>query len=339
MNQQLRLNYTVLDSVRNQDEDALRTQFALDVLIGLDAAQKFLPSMYFYDRRGSEIFERITQLSEYYPSNCELEILKAHGTQIASIFSRQPFDLVELGAGDGRKTKVLLSCLQQQDADFTYVPVDISESAVAQLVSSLSHSHPELPTQGLVGEYFDAIRHLGCELTRNKLVLFLGSNIGNFDNAGAMRFLRTIWRHLNDGDYLLVGFDLKKDIEVLTRAYNDCEGVTRDFNLNVLRRINEELDANFDLSTFDHYGFYNPLRGAMESHLVSLCDQSVRVGELSKTFHFQAYQTIHMEYSCKYHLAHIEDMARNSGFDIVEHWQDSRNWFVDSLWRVNKQAT
>lgn len=332
------MNYTVLDSIRNQNEDVLRTQFALDVLIGFCAPQKFLPSMYFYDRKGSELFERITELGEYYPTDCEFEILTTHGERIASMFADSPFDLVELGAGDGRKTKVLLSCLQHQNAEFSYIPVDISEAAIANLVGSLERSHPRLVTAGLVGEYFDSIHYLEQHSSRNKLVLFLGSNIGNFDYLEAMRFLRTIWKHLNEGDYLLVGFDLKKDIDVLTRAYNDCKGVTRDFNLNVLRRINDELDAQFELDNFAHHGFYNPLRGAMESHLVSTREQHVPIGALSKTFHFKAYESIHLEYSYKYLIENVEDMATNAGFEIVEHWQDSRAWFVDSLWRVIKNA-
>lgn len=332
------MNYSVLPSIRNQNEDLLREKFALDVLTGFCAKQKFLPSMYFYNAKGSELFEKICDLPEYYPTDCEFEILNTHGDTIASMFSDRAFDLVELGAGDGRKTKVLLSCLQHQNAEFTYIPVDISESAVAGLVDSLARSHPRLSTTGLVGEYIDSIDYLERHSSRNKLVLFLGSNIGNFDTLSSMRFLRTIWQHLNDGDFLLIGFDLKKNVNVMTKAYNDCEGLTRDFNLNVLQRINDELNANFDLSGFSHHGFYNPVHGSMESYLISTKKQQVYIDALGKHFDFTPYESIHMEYSYKYLLENIEAMATDSGFQVIEHWHDSREWFVDSLWRVNKST-
>lgn len=329
--------HVILDSLRERNENTLREQFAFDVLMGLSANEKYLLSKYFYDSKGSRLFEKITDLEEYYPTRCEFEILKNIAPDIAKQLSGEPFDIVELGAGDGRKTKVLLSQLLDANIDFTYIPVDISESAVSDLCTDLSESHAGLTAQGIVGEYFDSIRYLDKQSERRKLVLFLGSNIGNFDFPHAQRFLRTIWKYLNQGDLLLSGFDLKKDIDVMLKAYNDSHGVTRDFNLNVLNRINQELDGHFDISLFSHYGLYNPIRGAMESFLISRCDQQILIGDLEKIFTFHAYEPIHMEYSYKYLLSDIDRLAKETGFQVLAHWQDSQQYFVDSLWKVRKE--
>lgn len=331
------MTYTVLESIRNRSRNQLREQFCLDVLIGFSAEPKFLPSKYFYDERGSRLFEQITSLEEYYPTRCEFEILDKAGPEIAAHFGDGHLDVVELGAGDGRKTRVLLERLMESGKEFSYIPVDISESAVADLVGSLLRLYRQLPVRGVVGEYFDSMQHLETVSRQRKLVLFLGSNIGNFDYLNALRFLRTVWKRLNDGDLLLIGFDLKKDIDVMLKAYNDPRGVTRAFNLNVLRRVNEELEADFDLDRVTHHGLYNPLRGAMESYLISLEPQEVAVRCLRKTFRFEAYEPIHLEYSYKYLLSDIESMAADTGFEILRHWQDSRGWFADSLWRVRKE--
>lgn len=330
-------NHIVLDSLRSRNESSLRDQFAFDVLMGLSAEHKYLPSKYFYDTRGSELFEQITDLDEYYPTACEFEILQRVAPEIAAALSDETFDVVELGAGDGRKTKVLLSRLQAEAVDFSYIPVDISESAVVELCSALAESHAGLSVQGIVGDYFDSIRYLDKHSEHRKLVLFLGSNIGNFDYSHALHFLRTIWQYLNHDDLLLVGFDLKKDIQTLLRAYNDSRGVTSAFNLNVLTRINRELGGQFRPEAFSHYGLYNPTRGAMESYLVSLEEQSVYIDEISKHFSFKAFEPIHLEYSYKYLLSDIENMAADTGFEVLHHWPDSNNHFVDSLWQVRKE--
>src|SRR5690606_28582441 len=185
-------------------------------------------------------------------------------------------------------------------------------------------SEPALEVQGIVGDYLDSLRHLDGVSERRKLLLFLGSNIGNFDYLNALRFLRNVWKRLAHGDMLLIGFDLKKDVDVLLRAYNDSRGVTRAFNLNVLRRINEELQGEFRLDRFEHYGLYNPLRGAMESYLLSLEEQEVHVGEIRKSFRFAPFEPIHLEDSHKYLLPDIEKMAADTGFAVLGHWQDSR---------------
>ncbi|MEX0618663.1 MAG: L-histidine N(alpha)-methyltransferase [Pseudohongiellaceae bacterium] len=328
--------YTVLKSIRQQNQDLLKEQFALDVLMGFSAETKHLPSKYFYDSQGSRLFEKITDLEEYYPTACELEILGKIGGRISSVLGDEHFEIVELGAGDGRKTKVLLSQLLNEDKNISYIPVDICESAVSNLVGSLEATLPHLDTRGMVGDYMDSINHLDASSRNRKLVLFLGSNIGNFDCLASMRFLRTLWKRLKSNDLLLLGFDLKKDIQILQRAYNDTKGLTRQFNLNVLARINRELDGEFELDRFSHHGLYNPMNGAMESYLVSLQNQRVYIGGTRKTFQFDAYEAIHLEFSFKYLLSDIEFLAASTGFEIMANWQDSRGYFVDSLWQVKK---
>ncbi|ODN67943.1 L-histidine N(alpha)-methyltransferase [Methylophaga muralis] len=330
------MSYLVLDSLRHQTQDVLKEQFAFDVLMGFSAPSKFLPSKYFYDATGSRLFEQITELEEYYPTRCEFEILNKVGGEIAEFMQGKPFEIVELGAGDGRKTKVLLSQLLKLTDQFSYIPIDISESAMADLDDSLKQSHPSLTTHGIVGDYFASIRHLENTSDRRKLVLLLGSNIGNFDFPSAKRFLHSIWKCLNHNDLLLMGFDLKKDIEVLTRAYNDKHGITRDFNLNVLTRINTELDGEFDIQRFTHHGMYNPRHGAMESYLVSLEHQEVHIGALEKTFEFNAHEAIHLELSHKYLLSDMQHLAEQTGFSVLKNWQDSQCYFADGLWQVNK---
>jgi dimethylhistidine N-methyltransferase len=332
------MNYVVLDALRNQKQASLRNQFAFDVLMGFSAKSKYLPSKYFYDARGSELFEQITDLEEYYPTRCEYEILERIGPEISAIFHDEAFDILELGAGDGRKTKLLLSYLLKADKEFSYMPIDISESAVAGLCGSLGETHPGLQTNGVVGDYFDSLRYVEHRSANRKLVLFLGSNIGNFDIPNALVFLRMIWKCLNDGDLLLLGFDLKKEIDVLLRAYNDTKGVTREFNLNMLDRINRELRGEFDSDRFAHYGLYNPARGAMESYLISMTNQEVYIGELEKTFNFDDHESIHLEFSYKYLLSDIERMAGDTGFRVLNIWRDSLNWFADALWQVRKEV-
>lgn len=330
------MTYLVLDSLRHQTQDALKEQFAFDVLMGFSAPSKYLPSKYFYDAYGSRLFEQITELEEYYPTRCEFEILNTVGGEITEFIKDEPFEIVELGAGDGRKTKVLLSQLLETTHQFSYIPIDISETAMAELVSSLNQSHPTLSTHGIVGDYFDSIRHLESTSDSRKLVLLLGSNIGNFDFPNAKRFLHSIWKCLNHDDLLLIGFDLKKDINVLTKAYNDSKGITRDFNLNVLTRINNELDGDFEVERFSHHGMYNPRHGAMESYLVSLHQQEVHIGALEKTFEFMPYEAIHLELSHKYLLSEMQKLANETGFTVLKNWQDSQEYFADGLWQVNK---
>ena len=281
----MRDGYSVVDPAILESLHDPARDFAYDVLAGLSERPKRLDSRYFYDDRGSVLFSRIMELDEYYPTRCETAILTRHAGEIVSEMGERPLNLVDLGAGDGKKTVILLRALREAGLDVRFVPIDISEGAMRTLIDAVRAELPGLTIEGLVSEYVDGVHYLGQDgSARRNLVLFLGSNIGNFNRVGCRRFFRRIWSVLGDDDRFLVGFDLKKDIEVLLAAYNDAGGVTAEFNLNLLARINRELGADFDLSKFRHYGTYNVFSGAMESYLVSLATQTVRVDALQQSF-------------------------------------------------------
>jgi dimethylhistidine N-methyltransferase len=310
--------------------------FARDVLEGLSRWPKSIPSMYFYDEAGSRLFQQITELEEYYPTRCEQEILQAHAGQIAAAVSAVPFRLVELGAGDGRKTEILLQHFLDRGLDFEYVPIDICRQTILGLTHTLGGAarYQSLAVRGIVAEYFDGLVELRRRQARRNLVLFLGSNIGNFSAHQADRFLRTLRGSLNPGDYVLIGFDLMKDLPTLYRAYDDSAGVTRQFNLNLLRRINRELGGCFDCHGFQHRARFNAQAGCMESWLVSSRDQRVPIRALNRRFHFRAGDAIRVECSHKYHATQIESMAVRAGFSPRQEFFDRRRFFVDSLWQV-----
>lgn len=311
-------------------------ELAYEVLVGLSSTPKRLPSRYFYDDAGSALFARIMRLPEYYPTACERAILEAHGGAITGTMSG-PFNLVDLGAGDGDKTLILLRDLVARDVDVVYVPIDISEGAMQGLVARVRKELPTLKVQGLVGEYAAGVRWLAANRQeRANLILFLGSNVGNFDMASARGFLGRLWAHMRLEDRLVVGFDLKKDIEKLLAAYNDSEGVTAEFNLNLLRRINRELGADFDVSGFRHFGTYDVKSGAMKSYLVSLERQEVRVEALERSFVFDPWEPIHTEYSYKYLRTDVDQLAEDSGFVVAARHEDPRGWFMDDVWKPRR---
>jgi len=317
-------------------EEGSRQDFARDVLLGLFRTPKSIPSRYFYDEEGNRLFQKIMDLPEYYLTDCELEILETHKERIAGHVGEGAFNLVELGAGDGTKTRVLLRHFSGRDLNFRFVPIDICKPALLQLIERCGREFPGMPMEGLVSEYFDGLAWLSGLNDRCNVVLFLGSNIGNFSASGARVFLRSLWNSLNHGDLVLIGFDLKKNIEVLMRAYNDPRGVTAEFNLNLLHRINRELGGDFDVNGFEHYSTYDVLSGGMESYLVSRRRQSVYIDTLTKRFSFEAWEPIHTEVSNKYLSGEISSMAEETGFEVVDELSDSRSFFLDSLWRVRK---
>lgn len=326
-----------LDHARPDDDPSER--FGLDVLMGLTSDPKYIPPKYFYDAAGSELFAKITDTEDYYPTRCEAEILQERRNEIASRLIGDRLNVIELGAGDGRKTKILMEALLSSDAHVRYVPIDISESAVQGIMKTFDGLFPGLDQQGIVAEYFEALRWIRDSSSGTNLVLFLGSNIGNFNVAQAEVFLKTLWNSLNAGDYVLVGFDLKKDIDTMLRAYNDSEGMTKRFNLNVLERMNRELGADFDTSQFEHFGTYNVKLGAMESFLVSKAHQFVHMSALNKRFSFKPYEAIHVEYSFKFLPEQINELATETGYRVIEKYLDSRGYFCDALLKVEKFRT
>ena len=332
--------YKILRETDYADSFNETDAFALDVLVGLSSPKKKLSSKYFYDERGSELFNRITELPEYYPTGCELEIIRQNSTAITRYVDYdQPFNLVELGAGFSKKTTTLLDHFIRQKLDFQYVPIDISECAMQSLIGTLKIRFPNLEANGLVTDYFNGLKWLNNRSRRKNLVLFMGSSIGNFTHAENCVLLRNLWNCLNHDDVLLIGFDLKKDIDMLLRAYNDSQGITREFNLNLLHRINRELSGTFDIGKWRHFGTYDVFSGGMESYLVSLEKQSVFIGKIGRWFEFEAWEPIHTEYSYKYRVSEIEQLASETGFEIYEHMFDSRRYFADSMWRVYKPGS
>jgi len=311
------------------------TEFAKDVLEGLTARRKHLSSKYFYDERGSKIFQDIMRMPEYYLTDCEQEIFETHKQDIFQTFAGldQHFVLVELGAGDGTKTKTLLSHFLTKKIQFEYIPIDISEEAVKQLLEDLKLELPKLDVQGKIGDYHHILEEINAYDHTKKILLFLGSNIGNFDGQQSLDLLRSFRSVMHPGDLLFCGFDLKKDPEVIQKAYDDPHGHTAAFNLNLLQRINDELDANFDLQSFKHREVYDQKTGTARSFLVSQIKQVVKISELDTEISFESGETVFMEISQKYDLNMIAEIAEHSGFKIVRNFHDHRQYFVNSLWK------
>lgn len=312
-----------------------KEQLSTDVLMGLCSSPKGISSMYFYDDIGSSLFQKITQHDDYYLTRTEYNILSESSKEIAEQVDVEEIDILELGAGDGHKSQLILQGFLDKGCKVNYYPIDISAEAMNQLENTIK-AHDNLSIHGVVGEYLQGLNYVRRHSKNRQLVLFLGSNIGNFDRVQNQVFLRKIWKTLNSDDYILSGFDLKKDVEVLTAAYNDSSHYTRDFNINILTRINKELGANFDVNKFQHFGVYNPLLGAMESYLLSLEEQSVFIEDLSRSFHFNAFEPLHLEYSFKFLESEISELCHKTGFKLAKNFTDKNKFFIDSLWQVRK---
>lgn len=308
------------------------TAFEKDVLEGLTAKSKHLSSKYFYDDEGSHIFREIMEMPSYYLTDAELEILTDQAVQIVDACAYPDgFSIVELGAGDGAKTKELLRSIVQRRIPVNYLPVDISQRAMELLEADIRAELPGLEIHPLVGDYFHVLEALDLG-ERPALFLFLGSNIGNNEEEDAIELMKHFGDFMRPGDKMLIGFDLKKNPYTILEAYNDKEGITRRFNLNLLNRMNRELGANFDLEKFDFYPFYDAFTGEVRSCLVSLEDQEVDIPAIDRSILFEKDELIFTELSKKYSLDEIEAMAEASGFRFQEHFLDSRKYFVDSLW-------
>ena len=309
--------------------------FAEDVLAGLSKEEKSISSKYFYDAKGSAIFQAIMHMPTYYLTDSEFEILETNKAEILELFTEDqgPFNLVEFGAGDGLKTKILIEFFLKENVDFTYAPIDISRDALNNLSDDLRSKWPDLKINPLHTDYFNGLDVLQKEERRN-IVLFLGSNLGNFDPKGAQVFLSEIRAHLKSKDGLFIGLDLQKDPHVILRAYNDPEGITKSFNLNLLNRINEELGGHFDLMKFDFYCSYSPETGEVRSYIVSKTDQKVRIDSLNFEAQFKQWETIHTEISRKFKLDRMPKLANENGFEFVSNTLDCKHYFVNSYWRV-----
>ncbi len=312
----------------------VNSEFAEDVRHGLSQKPKSLSSKYFYDPLGDLLFQKIMELDEYYLTRSEFEIFSEQKSEILRAFlgSDSSFKLVELGAGDGTKTKVLLEHFVQEGTDFTYSPIDISGHVLATLKSELNSQIPNLRVEPIQGDYFKALEELKRNHDQKEVVLFLGSNIGNFVGDSGKEFLKHLGKDMMSGDLLFIGFDLMKDPQTILNAYNDKKGVTAEFNLNLLDRINNELGGNFERDAFTHFPTYDPLTGETKSFLISKRKQSVYIESIDHLVEFQANEAIHMEVSQKYSFEMIEKFADYAGFDIIQNFTDNKKFFVDSLW-------
>jgi dimethylhistidine N-methyltransferase len=296
--------------------------FAADVLAGLQAERKALPAKYFYDSAGSRLFERISELPEYYPTRTELDILREHAADIAGRLPDKAA-LVEFGSGASTKASILLAAAPQLSA---YVPVDISSEVLHHEADVLRRSFPKLKVTPVDADFCQPF-DLPAELAMlPRAGFFPGSTIGNFEPHEACTFLRNAGRILGPGAAFIIGVDLVKDRAVLHAAYNDAAGVTAKFNLNLLARINRELGANFNLKCFEHHAFFNRERSRIEMHLASTKRQKVRI--LGETIEFRAGETIHTENSYKYTPASFSALARGSGWNVQALWTDPKKYFA-----------
>lgn len=310
------------------------SQFLKETLEGLFAEPKYMLSKYFYDENGDHIFQQIMNMDEYYLTDSEMEIMRYQADEITNSISdaNNSFDLIELGAGDGTKSIHLLQNLLDKNLDFKYFPIDISAHVIEDLTQNLPKKLPNLNFECLNGDYFDMLRKAAKISDRKKVVLFMGANIGNMNVQSARHFCVELKKLLSPNDILIIGFDLKKNPQQILNAYNDKAGITRSFNLNLLSRINRELDGNFDLAAFEHYVSYNPESGECKSYLISLKNQMVSIG--NSTIQFQKDEYIFMEISQKYSLKEIEELANQSGFEVIQNFTDEKKFFVDAVWKV-----
>ncbi len=316
------------------EKQTLLSELGNDTLIGLTSKPKYLLSKYFYDDTGSSIFQDIMKMPEYYLTDCEYEIFDTYKNQIIDEFTKNKthFDLVELGSGDGLKTKVLLNAMISRQINISYVPIDISLKANVDLEKSLAYEMPSLKVKTQTGDFFKVMKRINSHSGLRKVILFLGSNIGNFTDDKISLFLKQLSDYTHAGDIVMIGFDLKKSPDVIIKAYNDPHGHTRRFNMNHLTRLNSELGADFNLDNFEHHTEYNPQTGEVKSFLVSKKYQKVYIEALEENIQFYKWEAVFMELSRKFDFETIEKYAANHGFSVVNNFTDRKEWFTDSLW-------
>lgn len=319
--------------MHTKEAQKLDTQFKQEVYDGLTAYPKFLSSKYIYDKAGDKLFQAIMNLPEYYLTDAEFDILDTHKRQLAGLFSKgsQQFHLIEMGAGDGKKTKILLRHFTGENLKFTYRPIDISQNALDSLQDHLKTEIPALDTRPLQGTYFETLGKMNLSADERKVILFLGSNIGNLLHEKAIEFLAQIKDYMQPNDLLFIGFDQKKNPQTILDAYNDADGITARFNKNLLVRINRELGGNFDVDAFSHWEVYDPESGTAKSYLVARTPQHVRIEELELDITFEPWETIHTEISQKYDDKTVHWLAEAAGLQVLEEFSDQRSYYKNYL--------
>ncbi len=305
---------------------------ANDVLRGLTRTPKSLPPKLLYDAEGSQLFEQITQLPEYYLTRTETGILEANAEEIAARAGTD-LTLIELGAGTAAKTRIIIRALLRQQPRLTFYPVDVCAEPLRAAAANLGREQPAVRVKGVVADYTHNLRWLK-DIEGRKLVLYIGSSIGNFEPLQAAALLAKIRRSLSPGDALLLGTDMAKDPLTLVVAYDDAQGVTTSFNKNVLARINRELGGHFDLESFRHLAVWNPRRSRMEMYLESMRPQEVAIDALGISVKFASCERLHTENSYKFTLPMIQSMMENSGMTLETTWTDARDFFTVHLARV-----
>ena len=307
------------------------SEFEQEVYEGLTATNKYLSSKWLYDEAGSKIFQQIMQLPEYYPTRCEYQIFAQRDLATMLDIDDRGVDIIELGAGDGLKTKLLLKKLSELGTKFSYRPIDISNDILRELKESIKNELPTVTVSPLVGKYFSVLDDIKSHDTRPKVILFLGSNIGNLLHPKAIDFLSQLAASMNTDDKAMIGFDLKKDPSTILAAYDDESKVTARFNKNLLQRINNELGANFNLDKFTYYPVYNPETGTCLSYLVSTMAQTVTIPKLNMRVMLSQWETIHTEISQKYTHQVINWLLSESQLQAIDYVTDDKGWFAEYI--------
>jgi L-histidine Nalpha-methyltransferase len=296
-----------------------------DIIDGLRSTPKTLPSRYFYDDRGSELFEQITDLPEYYPTRTEQAILDTYVSEIVELTGA--CELVELGSGSSRKTHTLLTAYSQLEDPLHYYPIDVSAGILRATALQLLNDYPQLNVCGVAGTYERALANLPPRIIQNRMLMFLGSTMGNLDDRSCDLFLTQVQEALQPGEFFLLGVDLQKPIDILEAAYNDAQGVTAEFNLNILRHLNHRFDGDFNLDNFAHVAYFNPAASQIEMHLKSLTAQTVKLAALDLEISLRSDESIHTEISRKFHLPTLSDTLTTHALQPLKIWTDPQSWF------------
>jgi L-histidine N-alpha-methyltransferase len=340
------VNRNMDTKIMNQlSKPVFNQQFAEDTKLSLSGKPKYLKPKYFYDYTGSELFEEICRQPEYYLTRTEASILETYSSTIAEMQGNDSIAIIELESGSSLKTRILIQAfLGPKQKSIYYYPIDISYSILQNTVKILSNELLNLQIAGLPADFLDGIDKanqliLHKNIYAEKIIVFLGSSIGNFVPKEAESFLKVLADKLNEDDSVLIGFDLHKDEKILNAAYNDSAGITAKFNLNILHRMNKELGGEFDSNLFKHRAFYNKDNRQIEVHLVSTCKQHVYIKEIHKTIDFEQGETIHTENSYKYTLKQIDALAKRCNLKVRKHFTDPNHWFDLAVFNGVNQTT
>ena len=320
--------------IHNSEHFIINNEFVKDVEKGLADKQKHISPKFFYDKKGSKLFEEICDQPEYYLNRSESLILKRSVDEIMDKLGEKQISIIELGNGNSLKTRILLKPFLANLRKVCYFPIDVSLKTLKKSLKDLSKEYVNLEIFGICSDYVSGLTKINDfmkmknNIPKNKLIIFLGSSIGNFHPKEAKNFLYSLKSYIRQEDALLIGIDLEKDKRILDKAYNDKKGLTAKFNLNILSRINRELDGEFKLSSFEHKSFYNIHKHRIEMHLESKLDQEVRVGAIKKTFHFKKGETIHTENSYKYSQNNLNELVKNAGLEMIQSFTDRKKQYT-----------